>query len=124
MPTPDSPLTRLMSIKSRKPADNIPLKIRRAETTATPAKNLSSPLTFSKFISSREALNEVTCFYHIPPPPTVKANMVKLMLEGFGGDRRRQKQKRRMLTSRQASAERPFFQVRGVTGEFKAAKFF
>jgi glycosyltransferase involved in cell wall biosynthesis len=57
------------------------------------AKNLSSPLVFAQIRArSRFGFMKLLVFAHTPPPHHGQSYMVKLMLDGFGGDRRKRRQ--------------------------------
>src|ERR1700733_9464169 len=57
------------------------------------AKNLSSVLIFAQIRTrSRFGFMKLLVFAHTPPPHHGQSYMVKLMLDGFGGDRRKRRQ--------------------------------
>jgi glycosyltransferase involved in cell wall biosynthesis len=62
-----------------------------AEVRWPDAKNLSSSPAFDQIC--RVARMKLLVFAHTPPPHHGQSYMVKLMLDGFGGDCRRQKEK-------------------------------
>jgi glycosyltransferase involved in cell wall biosynthesis len=93
------------------------------------AKNLSSPLVFAQIRArSRFGFMKLLVFAHTPPPHHGQSYMVKLMLDGFGGDRRKRRQCRQNPPNAFGvecyHVNARFSQSLEDIGEFQGAKIF